>query len=102
MIRRHPFGCFVGLAYALTWLPQAMSFVLAQRLDIELSNEDNFRHFRDLFGAQPNILAQTAYGILPWAIAVFLSKRHGDENLAAVPRLRWWPGRFEVEQRAEV
>ena len=37
--------------------------------------------------SQPNYLAYTLYAVLPWAVAIYLSKRYGDENLAAVPRL---------------
>ncbi len=33
-----------------------------------------------------NYLAQTLYGVLPWAIAIYLSKKYGDENLSPNPR----------------
>lgn len=33
-----------------------------------------------------NMLAQTAYSLLPWAIAVFLLKKYGSENLSSRPR----------------
>lgn len=35
-----------------------------------------------------NMLAQTLYGILPWALAILLLRRYGEENLATVPRHR--------------
>lgn len=37
--------------------------------------------------SQPDFLAYTLYAALPWAIAIYLSKRYGDKDLAAVPRL---------------
>lgn len=51
--------------------------------------------------SQPNPVAQTFYVLLPWAIAIYLSRRYGDDDLAAVPRPRWWPGAVEPEQRGE-
>lgn len=51
--------------------------------------------------SQPNMLAQTLYVLLPWAIAIYLSRRYGDDDLAAVPRPRWWPETVETEQRDE-
>jgi uncharacterized protein len=34
-----------------------------------------------------NPLAVTAYGVLPWALAVYLSRKYGDDNFAPTPRL---------------
>jgi membrane protease YdiL (CAAX protease family) len=34
-----------------------------------------------------NMLAMTAYGVLPWVLAVFIEKKYGKDNLAATPRL---------------
>ena len=36
--------------------------------------------------ASGNMMAQSLFGFLPWAIAFFLSKKAGDENLAPHPR----------------
>lgn len=36
--------------------------------------------------SQPNFLVHTLYAVLPWAIAVWLSRRYGDETLADEPR----------------
>jgi hypothetical protein len=47
--------------------------------------------------SQPNPVAQAMYGVLPWAIAIYLSRRYGDEDLAAVPRPRWWPDTIETQ-----
>ena len=33
-----------------------------------------------------NMTAQTLYGVLPWALAIFLIRRFGKENLASRPR----------------
>jgi hypothetical protein len=33
-----------------------------------------------------SVAAQTVYGVLPWAIAAFLLRRYGAENLAPHPR----------------
>ena len=49
--------------------------------------------------SQSNSLAQILFGVMPWAIAIFLSKRYGDENLSDRPRPKWWPGVYPVEQR---
>lgn len=35
-----------------------------------------------------NMTAQTLYGVLPWAIAIFLIRKFGKENLATRPRLQ--------------
>ena len=51
--------------------------------------------------SQPRPVAQTLYMLLPWAIAIILSRRYGDDDLAAVPRPRWWPDRYPTEQRGE-
>ena len=32
--------------------------------------------------SQPNFLAHTLYAVLPWAIAIWLSRRYGDETLS--------------------
>jgi hypothetical protein len=47
--------------------------------------------------SQPNAVAQTVYAVLPWAIAIYLSRRYGDADLAAVPRPRWWPDTIETQ-----
>jgi uncharacterized protein len=52
--------------------------------------------------SQTNFVAHTLYGLLPWAIAIYLSKKYGDENLSDQPRPRWWPGTYPVEQREVV
>ena len=52
--------------------------------------------------SQTNFVAHTLYGLLPWAIAIYLSKKYGDENLSDRPRPRWWPGTYPVEQREAV
>jgi membrane protease YdiL (CAAX protease family) len=52
--------------------------------------------------SQSNFVAHTLYGLLPWAIAVYLSKKYGDENLSGQPRPKWWPGTYPVEQREAV
>ncbi len=36
--------------------------------------------------SQPNFIAHTLYAVLPWAIAVWLSRRYGDESLSDGPR----------------
>lgn len=36
--------------------------------------------------SQPNFAVHTLYAVLPWAIAVWLSRRYGDEALADGPR----------------
>ena len=36
--------------------------------------------------SQPNFMAHTLYAVLPWAIAVWLSRRYGDETLSDGPR----------------
>ena len=36
--------------------------------------------------ASGNLLAQTLFGLLPWVIAIIISKKYGDENLARRPR----------------
>lgn len=51
--------------------------------------------------AQPNFLAASLFTLLPWGIAIYLSKRYGDENLADVARPKWWPGIYNVQQRGE-
>jgi membrane protease YdiL (CAAX protease family) len=52
--------------------------------------------------SQTNFVAHILFGILPWGIAIFLSKRFGDENLSDRPRPRWWPGTYPVERREAV
>jgi membrane protease YdiL (CAAX protease family) len=49
--------------------------------------------------SQTNFVAHTLYGLLPWAIAIYLSKRYGDENLSDQPRPKWWPA-HPVDQPA--
>lgn len=49
--------------------------------------------------SQSNPLIATAYSLVPWVIAILLVKRYGEENIAPVPRSRWWPGISSVEQR---
>lgn len=51
--------------------------------------------------SQPNFLAWTLYTLIPWAMAIILAKRYGDENLGDAPRPKWWPGRYPTEQRGE-
>lgn len=51
--------------------------------------------------SQPNAAAYTLYSLFPWAIAWYLSRRYGDEHLAAIPRPQWWPGRGRVESRGD-
>lgn len=50
--------------------------------------------------SQPSFLAKTLFAVLPWGIAIVLSKRYGDENLSDRERPKWWPGDYPVEQRA--
>ena len=51
--------------------------------------------------SQPNFLAHTLYTLVPWAIAIFLAKRYGEEDLGPLPRPRWWPGRYDTERRGD-
>jgi membrane protease YdiL (CAAX protease family) len=52
--------------------------------------------------SQTNFVAHILYGLLPWAIAVYLSKKYGDENLSDQPRPRWWPGAYPIQEREAV
>jgi len=38
------------------------------------------------------------HGVLPWAIAIYRSRRYGDDDLAAAPRPSWWPDTIETQQ----
>lgn len=50
--------------------------------------------------SQTNPVAHIVFGVIPWALAVYLSKRFGDENLSEQARPKWWPGAYPVEQSA--
>jgi len=87
----------VGWAIVLTWVYNGTQSVL---LVILLHGWDNtVRSY--LILSQPNFMAMTLYGLLPWAVAIFLAKRYGDENLGDAPRPKWWLGIYNTEQRAE-
>ena len=52
--------------------------------------------------SQPNLLTWTLYGLVPWAIAIALLRRYGNEHLATQPRPTWSPASGDgSEQRAE-
>ncbi|MDQ5827125.1 MAG: CPBP family intramembrane metalloprotease [Chloroflexota bacterium] len=51
--------------------------------------------------SQPNPLAIALFGLVPWGIAIYLAKRYGDENLGHEPRPKWWPGKYNTQQRGE-
>ncbi len=51
--------------------------------------------------SQPSLVAQTMYTLVPWAIAALLARRYGEADLGPAPRPKWWPGRYNVEQRGE-
>lgn len=50
--------------------------------------------------SQPSFAVQTLYAAHPWALAIYLIKRYGEEHLGPAPRPKWWPGTYDVEQRA--
>lgn len=85
----------VGWTIVLTWVYNNTQSVW---LIILLHGWDNtVRSYLVL--SQPNFLAMSLNTLLAWALAVFLAKRYGDENLGVLPRPRWWPGMHEVEER---
>lgn len=49
--------------------------------------------------SQDNYLGQIAFSLIPWGIAIWLSKRYGEEHLATQSRPVWWPGQGPREQR---
>lgn len=49
--------------------------------------------------SQDNFAAQSVFTVFPWAIAIFLAKRLGDEHLATRPRPVWSPQTGSREQR---
>jgi membrane protease YdiL (CAAX protease family) len=49
--------------------------------------------------SQDNFAAQGIFTVFPWAIAIYLAKRYGEENLSDKPRPIWWPGEHQVEVR---
>lgn len=49
--------------------------------------------------SQENYLAETIFAVFPWVIAIYLTRRYGEEHLAEVPRPTWWPGLSDTEQR---
>ncbi len=77
----------VGWTIVITWIYNSTESVL---LVIVLHGWFNTVQSY-LILSQPDPVGQTVYGVLPWAIAIFLSRRYGDDDLAAVPRPRWWP-----------
>ncbi len=85
----------VGWTIVLTWVYNNTQSVW---LIILLHAWDNtVRSY--LILSQPNFMAMSLNVLLAWALAVFLAKRYGDENLSVLPRPRWWPGQHEVEER---
>jgi hypothetical protein len=88
----------VGYTIVLTWVYNNTQSVW---LVILLHGWNNIVQFY-LIISQPNFLAMSLYGLLPWAMAIILTKRYGDEHLGDAPRPKWWPGRYNTEERGEV
>jgi membrane protease YdiL (CAAX protease family) len=87
----------VGWAMVTTWVYNNTGSVFMLML---LHGWDNtVRSYMIL--SQPNPLSISLYGLLPWAIAIYLAKRYGDENLGPEPRPKWWPGKYNTQQRGE-
>lgn len=87
----------VGYTIVLTWVYNNTQSVW---LIILLHGWNNIVQFY-LILSQPNFLAMSLYGLLPWAMAIILTKRYGDEHLGDAPRPKWWPGRYNTEARGE-
>lgn len=84
----------VGWTIVITWIYNSTESVL---LVIVLHGWFNTVQSY-LILSQPNPVAQAMYGVLPWAIAILLSRRYGDDDLAPVPRSRRWPGTVEADR----
>jgi len=83
----------VGWTIVITWIYNSTESVL---LVIVLHGWFNTVQSY-LILSQSNPVAQVMYGVLPWAIAVYLSRRYGDDDLADVPRPRRWPDTIETD-----
>lgn len=83
----------VGWTIVITWIYNSTESVL---LMIVLHGWFNTVQSY-LVLSQPNAVAQTVYAVVPWAIATYLSRRYGDDDLAAVPRPRRWPDTVETQ-----
>ncbi|HET6313504.1 MAG TPA: CPBP family intramembrane glutamic endopeptidase [Chloroflexia bacterium] len=87
----------VGAAIVYSWVYNSTGSVFL--LILLHGWENTVRSY--LILSQPNALAIALYNLVPWAIAIYLAKRYGDENLGREPRPKWWPGKYNTQQRGE-